>query len=550
MLRPLFYRALNALPLAGFRRAANEFALALGNPEEAQRRLLLTLLKQNQDCAFGRQYGFARINAVREYQKRVPIVTYDDLEPWIERIKKGERAVLTSEPVLAFEKSSGSASGAKYIPYTQTLRKQFQSALAPWITDMHRAFPGIARGCAYWLVTPLSRGREMTDGGIPIGFESDTEYFGPVEQWILRKTMAVPPELARVPELEDCIYLTLRFLLQARSLSFISVWSPSLLLILLDRLEQHGERLARDLFDGKATIARPLPPKLTGSLLRNGRQARNLQAMLRRGRVEPGHLWPNLELISCWTSAASASMKSEVQERFPGVPIQGKGLLATEGIVSVPIASYKTPVAAVTSHFLEFFDEDFGECRLASELEEGREYSVILTTGGGLWRYRLADRVRVTGFAEQTPLLEFIGKEDCVSDLRGEKLNALFVANTLDKLACCRTATFAMLAPCQADKPYYTLFLESAHSDHNLPAQLDESLRANPHYAYCRRIGQLGNLRLFLIRRDARESYLKHCAAFGQRTGNVKMTALHARPGWEHVFNGTYVEAGATEVCA
>ena len=390
----------------------------------------------------------------------------------------------------------------------------------------------------------------MTDGGIPIGFESDTEYFGPVQQWILRKTMAVPPELARVTDLEDCIYLTLRFLLQARSLSFISVWSPSLLLILLDRLEQHGERLARDLFDGKASIARRVPPKLTGSLLRDARQARNLQAILRRGRIEPGHLWPNLELISCWTSAASASMKSEVQQKFPGVPIQGKGLLATEGIVSVPIASYKTPVAAVTSHFMEFFDEDSGECRLTSELEEGREYSVILTTGGGLWRYRLGDRVRVTSFAEQTPLLEFIGKEDCVSDLRGEKLNALFVANTLDRLACCRTATFAMLAPCQADTPYYTLFLESAHCDHNLPAQLDESLRANPHYAYCRRIGQLGNLRLFLIRRDARESYLKHCAVFGQRTGNVKMTALHTRTGWEHVFNGAYVEAGAAEVCA
>jgi len=550
MLRPLFYRTLNALPLAGFRRAAIEFNAALANPEKAQQRLLLDLVRKNQGCAFGRQYGFESITTVREYQGRVPMVTYDDVAPWIERIKTGERAALTSEPVLAFEKSSGSASAAKYIPYTQTLRRQFQSALAPWITDMHRSFPGIARGSAYWLVTPLSREREVTQGGTPIGFESDTEYFGSIQQWILRKTMAVPPELARVPELEDCIYLTLRFLLQARSLTFISVWSPSLLLILLDRLEQHGERLARDLFDGKASIARPVPPKLTGALVRDARQARNLQAMLRRGRVEPGHLWPRLELISCWTSAASASMKSEVQQRFPGVPIQGKGLLATEGIVSIPIGQYKTPVAAVTSHFLEFFEEDSGECRLTSELEEGREYSVILTTGGGLWRYRLADRVRVAGFAERTPLLEFIGKEDCVSDLRGEKLNTLFVANTLDKFECCRTASFAMLAPSQADTPHYTLFLESAHCQHNFPAQLDESLRANPHYAYCRRIGQLSDLRVFLIHRDARESYLKHCAAFGQRPGSVKMTSLHKCSGWEHVFGGTYIETGKAEVCA
>lgn len=550
MLQPLFYRALNALPLAGFRRAAHQFASALSNPEEAQRSLLLDLLRQNRDCAFGREYGFSSIGNVREYQDRVPVVNYDDLAPWIERIKSGERGVLTSEPVLAFEKSSGSASAAKYVPYTQTLRKQFQSALAPWITDMHHAFPGIARGCAYWVVTPLSREREVTQGGIPVGFESDADYFGPVQQRILRKIMAVPPELARVSALEDCIYLTLRFLLQARSLAFISVWSPSFLLILLDRLQQHGERLARDLLGGTANVASLISPKLSNLLIRDARQARNLQAMLQRGRIEPDRLWPQLALISCWTSAASASMKSEVERRFPGVPIQGKGLLATEGVVSIPIEKYKASVAAVTSHFLEFLDEESGECWLATELEQGREYSAVLTTGGGFWRYRLADRVRVAGFAERTPLLEFIGKEDCVSDLCGEKLNALFVATTLAEVECCRAASFAMLAPSGVGTPHYTLFLESSHWQPNLCNRLDERLQSNPHYAFCRRIGQLGELRLFLIQCDARESYLNHCAALGQRAGNVKMTALHQRAGWERVFRGTYIETSTAEVCA
>ena len=310
MLRPLFYRVLNRLPLAGFRRGAHQFHSALANPEGVQRSLLIDLLKKNRASAFGRQYGFESIRSVREYQDRVPVVRYEELSLWIERIQSGEREVLTSEPVLAFEKSSGSASAAKYIPYTQTLRREFQSALAPWITDMHRAFPRISRGCAYWVVTPLSREREVTRGGIPVGFESDAEYFGPVQQWILGKTMAVPPELARVPELEDCIYLTLRFLLQARSLAFISVWSPSFLLILLDRLQQYGERLVRDLLSGKADGRGAIFPRLSGSLVRNARQAGNLQAMLRRGRIDTEALWPDLALISCWTSAASSAMKS------------------------------------------------------------------------------------------------------------------------------------------------------------------------------------------------------------------------------------------------
>ncbi len=550
MLWPMAYRALNTLPLAGFRRQALQFASALADPEQAQRKLLIHLLRQNQRCAFGRQHGFASIRTVREYQDRVPVVTYDELAPWIERMKLGEHEVLSSEPVLAFEKSSGSAGAAKYIPYTKTLRRQFHSALAPWITDMHRAFPRISRGCAYWVVTPISRLREVTQGRIPVGFESDTDYFGPMQRWILRKTMAVPPELARVPELEDCIYLTLRFLLQARSLTFISVWSPSFLLILLDRLEQHGERLIGDLLDGTADVTSPISAKLTSQLLRDARQARNLQAMLRHGQIETRSLWPELALISCWTSAASATLKGEVERRFPGVSIQGKGLLATEGVVSIPIEQYTVPVAAVTSHFLEFLEEDSEESRLAWELEEGREYSVVLTTGGGLWRYRLADRVRVAGFAKRTPLLEFVGKEDYVSDLRGEKLNALFVANTLAEFEPCRTARFAMLAPSEGRMPHYTLFLEGGHCRPELPILLDRSLQANPHYAYCRRLGQLGQLRLFVIDCDARESYLKHCASLGQRPGNVKLTALHKRAGWEQVFCGTFLREGTTEVSA
>ena len=546
----LFHRALNSLPLAGFRRGAHQFHSALDNPEGVQRILLIDLLKKNRASAFGRQYGFESIRSIREYQERVPLTTYDDLAPWIERVQSGEREILTSEPVLAFEKSSGSARAAKYIPYTQTLRREFQSALAPWITDMHHAFPRISRGCAYWALTPLARVREVTAGGIPVGFESDAEYFGPIQRWVLGKTMAVPSDLARVPELDDCIYLTLRFLLQARSLAFISVWSPSFLLILLDRLQQHGERLVRDLQNGNADVESRISPELIRLLIRDTRQAENLRAMLRRGHIEPTGLWPQLALISCWTSAASASIKSEVEQRFPGVSVQSKGLLATEGVVSIPIEKYHAPVAAVTSHFLEFFDEDSGECRLVAELDEGREYSVVVTTGGGLWRYRLGDRVRVLGFAKRTPLLEFLGKEDCVSDLRGEKLNARFVASTLAEFECCRIASFAMLAPSAASAPHYTLFLESGDCQSDLALQFDQRLQANPHYAYCRRIGQLGELRIFRINRDARDSYVDRCAALGQRAGSVKITALDRRLGWEHVFSGTYMQAGMTEVCA
>ena len=139
---------------------------------------------------------------------------------------------------------------------------------------------------------------------------------------------------------------------------------------------------------------------------------------------------------------------------------QKKGLLATEGVITIPRANAGN-VAAVLSHFLEFLD-DQGRPHLVHEVEPGAEYSVAITTGGGLWRYRLGDRVRVTGFLQRTPLLEFIGKEDGVCDLRGEKLHPAFVGGILRDLRreLLLPLGFAMLAPSHKLEVGYLLLVE------------------------------------------------------------------------------------------
>src|SRR4029079_6464270 len=134
-----------------------------------------------------------------------------------------------------------------------------------------------------------------------------------------------------------------------------------------------------------------------------------------------------------------------------------KGLLATEGFVTIPFAG-RWPLA-IRSHFFEFLAED-GGARFAWERNEGEVYSVVLTAGGGLYHYCLQDRVRVEGFVEKTPSLRFLGKEGHVSDLRGEKLHESFVAGVLARIfeRAGIAPRFAMLAP---DENGYALYLES-----------------------------------------------------------------------------------------
>src|SRR5580704_7845901 len=99
------------------------------NPAVAQAALLDRLLRANASSAYGQKFGFGRLRTAREFQSAVPIVGYEEIRPWVERIKAGEQAVLTEEPVLMLEKTSGSSSAAKYIPYTASLRREFQRAV-------------------------------------------------------------------------------------------------------------------------------------------------------------------------------------------------------------------------------------------------------------------------------------------------------------------------------------------------------------------------------------------------------------------------------------
>jgi hypothetical protein len=74
-----------------------------------------------------------------------------------------------------------------------------------------------------------------------------------------------------------------------------------------------------------------------------------------------------------------------------------------------------------------------------------------------------------------------------------------------------------------------------------LAAALDEALRANFHYDYCRRLGQLQALRLFRLCGRPQEEYLEECVRRGQRLGDIKPVLLHLQGGWDQVFEGEYI---------
>jgi hypothetical protein len=520
----------------------NRFRAALAKPAATQEGLLVRLCQENRDTAFGKEHGFGSIRSLAQYRTQVPARSWEALSPWLARTWAGEPGVLTADTpggrIHLFEPSSGSASASKWVPCNRNLLREFQAALAPWIFDLFRRNPGLMSGPAYWSVSPASPVAQRTPGGTPIGFEDDAAYLGGARQALVNRVLCVPSQVKSVSDLQDFRYATLLHLLAAADLRMVSVWSPSFLTLLLEDLPFHWDALLQDLEQGTLTAPGGDPLAVAAPK----KAPRRARILVETGPNDLAAAWPRLQLLSCWTDAAAGRALPALQHHLPHVPIQPKGLLATEAFVSLPFAGAHP--LAVTSHVLEFETDD-GQVVGPADLEQDQEAAVLVSTSGGLYRYRLGDRIRVDGFVGATPSIRFLGKVDKTSDLCGEKLHEAFVDTTLSDLWRDHAVTprFAMLAPDEnGQRKGYTLFVESKALPDGLANDLEERLRQNFHYDHCLHLGQLGAVRVFLIQQDAWKAFYAGCQARGQKPGDVKPSSLDVHTGWESRFQGATVQ--------
>lgn len=460
------------------------FRAALHNPAATQRRLLQSIVSGAARTAFGRDHRFNKIQSYADFVARVPIREYAEFEPYIDRIRRGEQHVLTADRVIRFATTSGTTSGRKLIPYTRRSQAEFNRAVGPWIADLFHTYPSLVAGSAYWSISPVVQESHETDSKVPIGFEDDSEYLGGLRRRLVDSVMAVPNSVRHAGSMGEWRRQTADHLAKASDLRLISIWHPSFLSLL-------GDQLDRPMFD----------------------------------------VWPHLKVISCWTDAHAALGAAELSRQFPDVVIQPKGLIATEAIVSIPFAG-RWPLA-IRSHFYEFIGDD-GSVWRADELREGHGYEVVVTTGSGLFRYRLGDRVVVEGRVAKTPSIRFLGKANNVSDRFGEKLSEPFVATILDRVQreSGVTWTFAMLAP---EGSRYVLFVAGDVAT-DLAERIDAALRDNPHYAYCRDLRQLQSVEIIRLGMDAPETFARRMTEMGQRLGDIKPVALSRLDGWGEWF--------------
>lgn len=479
--------------------AAKRFEQALNHPESAQKAVQTWMCDRLVASEYGQQL---KIRSIADWQK-LPIVNYDDLAPWI---STGRRSKLTPEPILFYECTSGSRGAAKSIPYTQALRRSFNQMFCVWAQDLIQNGPSFSTGKLYFCISP-----QLSQTELNLRLHDDSDYLDTWLQWCLSPFLVAPKHLHRLRNPEIFKHQLCRALLQAEQLEIISIWSPSFLTLHLDYIHAHRDEFREGLRD------------------RLSAQRLNL---LKEPEISWTELWPDLKLISCWDSAHAADPAAGLRSCFPNVFVQGKGLLATEAPLTIPLIAAQGCVPVLNEVFFEFEDRQ-GQIHLLPELEIDQEYAIILSQKGGLYRYRIGDRVRVTHFYRNTPCLAFIGRDSTISDLVGEKLHEAFVRDAIAKLPLAEARFKTLVSTTKPQAGYLLLLDRLSQSDTfnstTVARSLDDLLSRSPHYQHARLLGQLAPVQV-LVSEQIPERLTQYRARSGCTWGDVKHAILATIP--------------------
>ena len=416
------------------------------NAIQNQQDLLLDLVKTSEKTLFGREHRFETIKSIADFQNNVPIVDYEDLKPYIEKVKKGQSKILWPDLPEYFAKTSGTTSGSKYIPISKEAMPfqvaAAQSAIFHYIEKKNNAdFVG---------------GKMIFLQGSP-----ELEEVNGVKTGRLSGIVAhhIPNYLQknRLPSWET---------------NCIEDWETK-----VDKIVEETENENMTLISG-------IPPWLI----------MYFEKLIERQGKKITQIFPNLQLII--TGGVNYEPYREKMNELLGKPVDiVQTFPASEGFFAFQDDYQNDGLLLLTNHgiFYEFIPlEQYGKPnaqRLTlKDVELNKDYALILTTNSGLWAYSIGDVVR---FIDKNPFRILVsGRTKHFTSAFGEHVIAFEVEEalkaTVEKFPA--QITEFHLAPevnPTEGLPYHEWFIEFGKEPENFEAfksELDLQLRKRNTY--------------------------------------------------------------------
>jgi len=339
----------------------HQIELFLKYPHEVQEELMMNLIRSSEETVIGQKYDFGSIKSYQTFAERVPIATYEDLEPMIELTRKGAQNVFWNTPIKWFAKSSGTTNAkSKFIPVSNEA-----------LEDCH--YKGSKDLLCMYLNnnenSEMFLGKSLRLGGSSQIYENNNTYFGDLSA-ILIENMPIWAEFSSTP---------------SSKISLMSEWETKLTAIINETRNENVTSFAG------------VPSWMLVLLNR---------IMTETGKENLMELWPNLEVYFhggvSFEPYREQYKKILPQNNFKYYEIYN----ASEGFFAIQDLNYSNDLLLMLDYgiFYEFIPMDtFGTenqkvIRL-SDVELFKNYAVVITTNAGLWRYLIGDTVRFTSLS-------------------------------------------------------------------------------------------------------------------------------------------------------
>ena len=473
---------------------------------EVNRDLLLRVISKNRETEYGKKYGFSEIHDVDAFRSKVPLTTYDDYAPYIARMaQQGEENLLTAVPPVYYPQTSGSTGFSKIVPLTEDGMAAFlnystacmTAAIAEFYRNTRHTEIEFGKECAI-----ICFAREKLPCGVDRGPLSAAFMDDGDEEDDIAYYETTPKEVMNGATDADMRYLHARYALAEPDLVYFSSSYIPAILDIMQYIRDHYELLVRDIREGIIDPGICMPPALRGALEAalspDPARADQLQAEFRKG-FDPTimkRVWPRLAAV-CTIWSGNYLPYSRKLQRYSGrnLPYYGMSYVASEGVFGVARHPYDPYYVMIPdSCFYEFIPADRQEeaehgepeTLLLNELEEGKEYELVITNQSGFYRYRMGDVIRVAGYYNESPMVEFRYRKRFILSLAGEKItedHVISAVRELERISGIQLTDFSVYPDQTGEKGRYTVYLEP---DHPVPADRAEECGRILDRALCR----------------------------------------------------------------
>ncbi|KAJ1296646.1 hypothetical protein BS78_01G318200 [Paspalum vaginatum] len=446
--------------------------------DAVQGRVLVEILARNAGTEYLARCGLAGATDRAAFRAKVPVVTYEDLQPDIQRIANGDRSpILSAHPISEFLTSSGTSAGERKLMPTikeELDRRQLLYSLLMPVMNLY--VPGLDKGKALYFL--FVKSETTTPGGLTARpvltsyYKSEHFKNRPYDPY---HDYTSPTAAILCADAFQSMYAQMACgLCQRLEVLRVGAVFASGLLRAIRFLQLHWEQLAADIEAGSLTprVTDPSVRDAVAGVLRRPDPdlARFLRAECGRGDWAGivTRVWPNTRYLDVIVTGAMQQYIPTLEYYSGGLPMACTMYASSEcyfGLNLRPMCRPSEVCYTIMPNmgYFEFLpvdeasgvapgDADAAQAQLVdlARVEAGREYELVITTYAGLYRYRVGDILRVAGFHNAAPQFRFVRRKNVLLSIESDKTDEAELQRAVDR------ASAALRARCGAAVAEYT----------------------------------------------------------------------------------------------